>query len=693
MEEGGFVNLLALDSSLMSILQNIQTQFLKNDEFYIQEYEHGKYMIIATTFDKLLNYISSESSARDVNDILDHIVFTYSYFTDVSTFLSKIIEKFCSMLKENNVRQLKPSQKQDPKMTQSEIINKKQQLQLLNLLKRWMRYNATIFREDSTFEVILNENLQKMTELSSEASSFAEGLRDTYNSAVKNKRIPTRLNYASSLEDTNSLYNFNDSSCKIEDVAQQMTLIEFDFFRNIEGPKELLHKHYTHPDTSPALHFWINQSIRITWWVVKGILQHTESKMRGSTITRFIDVAQELHRLKNFNGMIQVVTGLNHGAIKRLKQSWKYVSNRHITKLEELTEYANSSNNFNTYRRLLRHVLPPFIPFYAVIQRDLTFIEESSNTLGDSNHVVNFAKMSLLGNIMKAFQKAQTAAYVYASKGALLQYLRDQLAVETPDEQTLNNLSKTLEPVVIPSISRTKKFDKSCATCAELEEKRSIIHSLKKDLSEAKAREASLREHLEKISTSSTAVTSENRSTHTHSHNHGHSHATVAGGVGFGCQQQGNSGISPAPLKKLSSRGVSTSVLTPYDAQQYHSHSSVPSPLLPNFSNSSSSKPLLHSQAPSQLNSYSPTFALSSQVESSPRSVAAVREKITTQQQLRMLLELRSSLRMVAQASSCLSSLSPNDTKNARLTFETTVNSASTSIEKLLVSFNEENSV
>jgi hypothetical protein len=238
-----------------------------------------------------------------------------------------------------------------------------------------------------------------------------------------------------------------------------------------------------------------------------------------------------------------------------------------------------------------------------------------------------------------------------------------------------------------------------------VDSKRKTIRSLKKELSRAKAREAGLRDQLEKLSSSSsTSSTSSVEGGQNSSSSSGGN--TNQGAIVLSQNQSASNRLSnppaysPATLKKLATRGVSTSVLTPFDAQRYQLHASVPTPslnLLPlNNSYSSPSKSPLSPNSHSRKTHFTSNQSTldSPQSDTSPRlSEASVREKINHQQQLKILLELRSTLRTLAQTSSLLnSSASSVETKNMRITFDSTVVLASNSIEKLLAFFQTDES-
>jgi len=66
----------------------------------------------------------------------------------------------------------------------------------------------------------------------------------------------------------------------------------------------------------------------------------TEAKPREKTVKKFIQVAEQLKELNNFNGVMEVIGGLNLWPVQRLKQTWEEVGSmrQSIEKLDSLME-------------------------------------------------------------------------------------------------------------------------------------------------------------------------------------------------------------------------------------------------------------------------------------------------------------------------------------------------------------------
>jgi len=84
--------------------------------------------------------------------------------------------------------------------------------------------------------------------------------------------------------------------------------------------------------------------------------------------------------MKNFNSLFAILGGLNNTAIYRLSLSWKRVGKAESAAFKELMELTNSENNYQNYRSLLQETTPPYLPYLALISKDMWGVEEANKT-------------------------------------------------------------------------------------------------------------------------------------------------------------------------------------------------------------------------------------------------------------------------------------------------------------------------
>jgi hypothetical protein len=101
-------------------------------------------------------------------------------------------------------------------------------------------------------------------------------------------------------------------------------MMECEIFHHLL-PHEFLNASWTKgPDAAPNIHALTSLSTRISYLIVTEICHHYEVTERAECIIRAIKIADALFNMSDFNGMVAVLTALDHSAIHqtRLKKSW-----------------------------------------------------------------------------------------------------------------------------------------------------------------------------------------------------------------------------------------------------------------------------------------------------------------------------------------------------------------------------------
>jgi hypothetical protein len=99
-------------------------------------------------------------------------------------------------------------------------------------------------------------------------------------------------------------------------------------------------------------------------WVISEIVAIKESaKARALLFERLIMVAQHLEKLNNFNGVKEILAGLQGSAVYRLKRTKEAVGNKHLKIMDELIKLISSDLNFKNLRAKIYAADPPLIPF------------------------------------------------------------------------------------------------------------------------------------------------------------------------------------------------------------------------------------------------------------------------------------------------------------------------------------------
>jgi Rap guanine nucleotide exchange factor 2 len=111
--------------------------------------------------------------------------------------------------------------------------------------------------------------------------------------------------------------------------------------------------------------------------------------------------------------MFSIISGLSHGSVSRLKQTWERLPAKYLKLFKNLQDLMDPSRNMSKYRNLLNVQLTqcPAIPFFPIVKKDLTFIHLGNDTIVEG--LINFEKMRMLA---KEIQHVTNMAAPYYHK-------------------------------------------------------------------------------------------------------------------------------------------------------------------------------------------------------------------------------------------------------------------------------------
>lgn len=175
-------------------------------------------------------------------------------------------------------------------------------------------------------------------------------------------------------------------------------------------------------------------------WVATTICTLESVKKRTKAIGKFLEVSGHLVAMGNLNGVFEVLAGLHHGAVFRLKQSWEGISSQHRKTYEEVKKITDRSMSYSSLRQFIKKLNPPCIPYLGMYLTDLTFIEEGNKDF--LNNLINWNKRHLISETIRQIRQYQLQAYIFT----VVPWLRDNLSGFTNlIEDELYELSEWLE--------------------------------------------------------------------------------------------------------------------------------------------------------------------------------------------------------------------------------------------------------
>lgn len=118
---------------------------------------------------------------------------------------------------------------------------------------------------------------------------------------------------------------------------------------------------------------WTNT---FTTWLSVYVLSETNVAKRAAALNRVFTLADNLLKLHNFNGAMEVYSAVSHSAIYRLKQTWEKISKKSQEIFQNLETLFSMDKNMLTYRQTLKSAPYPKIPFIGFVLTDLMFVNE-----------------------------------------------------------------------------------------------------------------------------------------------------------------------------------------------------------------------------------------------------------------------------------------------------------------------------
>eukprot|EP01126_Amoeba_proteus_P055987 TRINITY_DN6988_c0_g1_i1.p1 TRINITY_DN6988_c0_g1~~TRINITY_DN6988_c0_g1_i1.p1 ORF type:complete len:197 (+),score=36.79 TRINITY_DN6988_c0_g1_i1:549-1139(+) len=126
-----------------------------------------------------------------------------------------------------------------------------------------------------------------------------------------------------------------DSNCDIfdlpaDEIARQMSLIEWRMWCSIK-PYEFLDLAWTKKDKttrSANVLAMIENFNYLSSWVATRICMTEKTRDRVQLVSKLIDIAQKLRQLNNFNGLMEILSGLNRGPVYRLRQTFAEIEKK-----------------------------------------------------------------------------------------------------------------------------------------------------------------------------------------------------------------------------------------------------------------------------------------------------------------------------------------------------------------------------
>ena len=283
-----------------------------------------------------------------------------------------------------------------------------------------------------------------------------EMIKNTIEPKMSNKKMPFDKIYK--IKENHSFFEITDFTSK--DVATELTRISFLLFSKI-SPKEFFKGLFTKKDkekTSPNICRVVERFNTISFWVIEEVLSYDYSSARAKVIGKFIDIANELRELNNFNDCMSIISALGQMILSKLNKTWKKVSSKKMRLLNKIKRVLNFKNNYKHIREEIKKCLEnekPFLPFLGYYTKRICFLEESGPYV--KSGLINVNKISQVEQIISEFYDKDKVKYNLEIKESIRNKLSILQCLEPINESDLEKKGNDLEPNFVPGKKNRNK--------------------------------------------------------------------------------------------------------------------------------------------------------------------------------------------------------------------------------------------
>ncbi|KYQ96865.1 Ras guanine nucleotide exchange factor [Tieghemostelium lacteum] len=385
-------------------VENIHIEKVKTDD--IEEE-----VVKSASLNKLVEKLTHDSK-MDLQFVKTFLM-TYQSFCTPEKLLTKLIQRY-NVPKNYKIPGGAAANTEEAR----EAFTKMVQIRVINVIKKWVDEYFSDFDEKliQTLKSFIETFQSKYTALATgvlKSLNKNEKPVDTYKQ-ILNDKTPEPVVPKNIFSNYLNIFDIDE-----EEIARQLTLIEFDIFRKIKPP-ELLNQSWNKPKLkarAPNVLKMIDRFNSVSMWVATLIVQTVKVRVRGRLMTKFMKIAEHLKNMNNFNSLMAIIAGLNFSSVYRLKHTRDEVSAQVQKSFQELEKIMNSEGNFKIYRTKMLQAAPPCLPYLGTHLTDLTFMEENPDYIPvdvlptKRVELINFTKRTLVFKVISLLQQLQQQPY------------------------------------------------------------------------------------------------------------------------------------------------------------------------------------------------------------------------------------------------------------------------------------------
>ncbi|KAJ3436807.1 guanine nucleotide exchange factor [Anaeramoeba flamelloides] len=392
--------------------------------------------ILEGTIEKIIIYLTDPKYSN--YKTIKQFLLIYRNFLDPDELMKKLSERFetCSpnFQVESEFTKLKLTQIHSNVINFLNIwINE----QIQDFVLNEVLVDATKhFLEKQLSQVNKYDSIRLLTTLNIQMGNpsqriYIKGSHSSRNNKNEQSNIIFVSNYPESIKPSNlKKLKFEDLS-PIE-VARQLTLIDEEIFHKISSfefvnllwTKEPFESE-TFQKQSPNLNRFLFRFNSLRLFVISTILIKKKSVInRANTIGVWVEIANQLLILNNYNSVYSIVSALQSHAIMRLDLTWREVKIGSKRLIDQILTNISPENNYRKYRNILKNTNLPVIPFLDLYLYDIARIdhlypnyiinekENNNNDEKNNKKIINYKKFILISKILNQIETFQKGKYL-----------------------------------------------------------------------------------------------------------------------------------------------------------------------------------------------------------------------------------------------------------------------------------------
>eukprot|EP00026_Physarum_polycephalum_P001826 Phypoly_transcript_01829.p1 GENE.Phypoly_transcript_01829~~Phypoly_transcript_01829.p1 ORF type:complete len:904 (+),score=160.18 Phypoly_transcript_01829:247-2958(+) len=399
--------------------------------------QSGRRQVKGATLKKLVERLT-DPQVSDPTFLLQFII-TYRSFTNPHELLELLKVRYESGIEVNP----EASDAEKEALAQKQLIVR---LRVYNVIRHWIDKQWMDFLEDQTLvEKLLSYATTINEVVSSKSSAIDKLMEKKMAEGEKQKKIMFNMSPPDSHIPTVPKDKWKLLDIHPEEIARQMTLMEYTLFKAIKPWEYLCWNTKMKQTKSANILSMINKFNVMSKWVQTEVLSGRESaKQRAITIGRFLEICEHLRALKNYNGIMEILSGLNASAVHRLKLTWACLSAKQNEVFQDFNAFTTGKNYANL-RTALHTLQPPCIPYLGMYLTDLTFINDGIPLYLPETCLINFDKCrKVSASVLEIMQYQQTPFCLHPVED-IQSYLSQLETKCTQTDDELYKLSLVLE--------------------------------------------------------------------------------------------------------------------------------------------------------------------------------------------------------------------------------------------------------